>query len=316
MTDAVDPSLDTTIDHRLQAIGQRYGLADWVVPTDRDLAAGRIGLSSPPLNAYDISTSGSSLDVTIDTGEAVVEGRYLARDVTTNVTLSANTANQTVYVGSNDPDTNTVTIGLDGAFGSNYSRVPIWDVTTGGSGVTSTTDRRRIGEPVDGTWHHVTDPADGVTATSTTSGIDIDTGELTRAWDKYRIVISHENHAGGEQELNIRINDVTASDYEWDRRVGVQNDFDSEGPASGWGDIARAGSGEIALQTLEIARPRAVAAPVNQYPVISVTTPGVANQRDNLHAGVLTQDPGLIDQIRVFGGSNSTGRVRIYGADS
>lgn len=314
MTDAVDPSINKTVDDRLQAVGQRYSADDWVVPSDRDVAASRIGFSGTPLNAFASTTSTSSFDVDIDTGEAFVEGKYIATDTTTTVTVASSTQGQTIYVGSNDADTNTVTIGLDGDFSSPYSRIPLFDIATDTNGVTSTTDRRRIGEPVDGVWHNVTDP-DGAMFSNTSTGIDFDTGTLPRAWDRYRVVISHENHAGSEEDINIRVNGVTATDYVWDAVDGFDGTIDSRGSASEWQDIARASSGEIAHQTLEIARPRAVAAPGTQHPIISTTTPGVAKQRDFLLNGTLDQDPGLIDQLRVFGGSNSTGTLRIFGAD-
>lgn len=317
MADVANPSLNDSVDDRLYAGVARYGAADWIVPPDRDLFASRIGLSSPPLNAFGLfPPSSSSLDVTVATGEGIVEGTYLAKDTNTTVSLTADTQDQTIYLGRNDNETATVTIGLNGAFSSSRSRTPLFDVSTGASGVTNVKDRRRIGEPVDGTWHHVTPADEGATSTSTTNGIDYDTGEIRREWDRYKVIISHENHAGSEAELKLRLNGVTSSEYRWDAVDGFDGTIDSRGPASEFGDIARAASGEIAHQVLEISRPRAVAAPGNQYPVISVTTPGVAKQRDYLNNGDLAQDPGLIDQLRIFGGTNSTGRIRIFGADA
>ncbi len=103
-------------------------------------------LTSGALNAFAESHSSSSFDVTIDTGEALVGGAWLARDAATTVTLDSSTTGQTVYVGWGDSQTDTVIIGKSSAFGANDEKNPIWTFDTDGSGVTAATDERNLDE--------------------------------------------------------------------------------------------------------------------------------------------------------------------------
>ncbi len=113
--------------------------SDWVVPSGTDYLAAFDGLSGTPLNGFAESHSASSFDVTIDTGEAFVGGRWMGKDTTTTVTLASSTSNQTVYAGWESSTANSVVIGLDSAFSSTDDgrRTPIWEFNTDGSGVTS-----------------------------------------------------------------------------------------------------------------------------------------------------------------------------------
>lgn len=115
------------------------GHSDWVVPGGSDYLATFAGLSGTPLNGFSESHSASSFDVTIDTGEAFVGGRWIAKDQTTTVTLASGTSNQTVYAGWESSTANSVVIGLDSAFSSTDDgrRTPIWEFDTDGSGVTN-----------------------------------------------------------------------------------------------------------------------------------------------------------------------------------
>ena len=123
---------------------------EWVAPNSRTLIADlNSGLAAGPYNAFAETSSGSSLTVTIDTGEAVVGGSILARDTTTDVALDASTSGQTVYVGWSATSNDTVIIGLAGAFAADDPRIPIWTYATDGSGVTSATDERTVGESAD-----------------------------------------------------------------------------------------------------------------------------------------------------------------------
>jgi len=127
----------------------RYGGGDWVVPSDTVAFADHEELSNTPLNAFDESHSGSSLDVEIDTGELFVEGSWAARDATTTVTLVTQTDNQIVYVGWEKGTSNAVVVGLDAAFDPAWPRIGIHEFDTDGSGVTAARDRRPLGEQID-----------------------------------------------------------------------------------------------------------------------------------------------------------------------
>lgn len=119
-----------------------------------DIAVQDGGITESNLNAFAQSNSGSSLDVTIDGGEAFIYGAWTAIDTQTTVTLSASTADQTVYVGWNKDGTNDVIVGLDSAFdntsGNTDEKIPLYTFDTDGSGVTSVTDDRTIGKTIQG----------------------------------------------------------------------------------------------------------------------------------------------------------------------
>jgi len=101
------------------------------------------------LDAFDATTSETSLSVDIAGGEAFVFGSWLAIDTTTTVSLDANST-QTVYVGWDKSTSNDVIVGLPSAFASTASdsdqRIPLWEFETDGSGVVSTSDYRAIGQ--------------------------------------------------------------------------------------------------------------------------------------------------------------------------
>lgn len=147
MVDRVEPSPNkrNVIYATSQAIRNAGGSDGWIVPTTESVVASVEGMTGAPLNAFTQSSSATSLSVTIDTGEAFVLGRWIARDTTTSVTLAASTAGQTVYAGWGYGGTNTVIIGLAGAFGPNDGRIPLFDFETDASGVINVTDRRQIG---------------------------------------------------------------------------------------------------------------------------------------------------------------------------
>jgi len=149
MADRVSPSGIRDAVPRLVAASMKHGSGDWIVTAGTDLYASYDGLAGP-LQAFDVaSSSTSSFDVTIDTGEGFVGGAYLARDSQTTVTLASQVTNQTVYVGWRHAATNMVIIGLDADFQADDPRIPIFDFDTDGSGVVSTTDRRPVGERID-----------------------------------------------------------------------------------------------------------------------------------------------------------------------
>jgi len=103
-------------------------------------------INEAQLNAFDQTSSGSSLDVTIDGGEAFVFGSWLAIDTQTSVSLAANTSAQTVSVGWNKNGADDVIIGLDAAFSSKSGdadqKIPLFSFDTDSSGVTNVADER------------------------------------------------------------------------------------------------------------------------------------------------------------------------------
>lgn len=98
------------------------------------------------LNAFEQTSSGSSLDVTIDGGEAFVFGSWLAIDTTTTVSLDASTSGQTVYVGWNKNGSDDVIVGTATAFsdasGDADQKIELYSFDTDGSGVVDVFDQR------------------------------------------------------------------------------------------------------------------------------------------------------------------------------
>lgn len=141
MVDSVHPTQEDASSHITSGAIKWAASTDWVVPSGDDYLAAFDGLSGTPLNGFEESHAADSFDVTIDTGEAFVGGRWMARDVTTTVTLASGTNNQTVYAGWESSAANSVVIGLDSAFSSTDDgrRTPIWEFDADGSGTTSST---------------------------------------------------------------------------------------------------------------------------------------------------------------------------------
>jgi hypothetical protein len=139
VTDKVFPSPDRDMTTKILGQIMEYaGGSDpgWVVPS------GTAKIADSARNGFGETSSGGSLDVEIDTGEAFVQGCWIDRDTTTTVTLAASTADQTVYVGLDLSMKNTVILGLSSDFTADDPKMAIWTYDTDGSGVTSTTDER------------------------------------------------------------------------------------------------------------------------------------------------------------------------------
>lgn len=154
MTDKVIPSVQGDSDAFVvaQLIELGAGSSGWIQPSSSALLADNVSSldqTAVPLNAFNESHSSSSYDVTIDTGEGFVGGAWVARDVTTTVTLSSSTNNQTVYAGWDISATDTLIIGKSGAFASEDQKIPIWEFDTDGSGVTNADDKRQLGQSSD-----------------------------------------------------------------------------------------------------------------------------------------------------------------------
>ena len=150
MTEKANPSINRPIEAFNTAGAIAYGgseegfIIDGVEPTP--ISVGDLGITEENLNSFEETSSGSSLDVTIDAGEAFVFGSWVAIDTPTTVSLDSSTTGQTVYVGWNKDGSDDVIVGLESAFetasGSADQKIPLWDFDTDGSGVTAVTDRR------------------------------------------------------------------------------------------------------------------------------------------------------------------------------
>lgn len=158
MTEKANPSINRPAEAFKTAGAIAYGghgsdgfVVDGANPTDIAVQDG--GIIEADLNAFAQTSSGASLDVTIDGGEAFVFGSWLAIDTDTTVTLAASTTNQTVYVGWNKSGADDVIVGLTADFssatGDTDERIPLWTFDTDGSGVTNVVDARRIGYSIE-----------------------------------------------------------------------------------------------------------------------------------------------------------------------
>jgi len=163
MTDRVQPgAIDSVVrnDELSQIFGQ---FSDgWIVPGSQPTAAAerRSEIDATALGGFDLtSSSASSLDITLAAGEAFVGG-WCVRDQATSLTLPTN-ADMTVVVGwtpdviydpqihSNRDQADATIVDIAQNVSERYPVTPVWDVTTDGSGVTATTDRRQIGPALD-----------------------------------------------------------------------------------------------------------------------------------------------------------------------
>ena len=130
----------------------------WIVPaSDPTLSAQRYtSLNETAFNQFDATYAADSLTVTIDPGEAFVDG-WLARDEPTEIELTPDTAGQTIVLGW-DPDAiyddqqhdirdeaDRVILALEDTVDLSYPTIDIWVFDTNEVGVTNTTDRRDIG---------------------------------------------------------------------------------------------------------------------------------------------------------------------------
>jgi len=154
MTEKVNPSITRPAEafKTAGAIALGGGHEDgWISQSSNpsEISVQDAGIVEANLNAFGESSSPSSLDVTIDGGEAFVYGSWLAIDTQTTVTLAASTASQTVYVGWNKDSTDDVIVGLQSAFdnasGNTDQKIALYDFDTDGSGVTLVEDRRDYG---------------------------------------------------------------------------------------------------------------------------------------------------------------------------
>ena len=148
MTEKANPSSSRPIEAFKTAGAIAYGGSpEGYIPDETTEIAIQDGsITESNLNQFAETSSGSSLDVTIDGGEAFVFGSWICIDTQTTVSLNASTTGQTVYVGWNKDGSDDVIIGLDSAFssasGDADQKISLWEFDTDGSGVTSSTDLR------------------------------------------------------------------------------------------------------------------------------------------------------------------------------
>lgn len=154
MTDRVNVSPGHPFDMEEIARTFRYaGQNDGFVmpggtPLLRDVDA---GLSTGTYGEFNYVSS-SGLNVTIDSGEAIIEGLPVARDTQTVVSLADNTSYQTVYVGWVSGSQDNLLVGTQSNFdalGVGYGYVAIWEFDTSSGVVTASRDKRTVGESLD-----------------------------------------------------------------------------------------------------------------------------------------------------------------------
>lgn len=148
MTDRVTPGAINTTIFNLE-VGEVFGQFSngWVVPSSSPTRSAKAAaVDETTFQAFDASYSSSSTNVTIQPGEAFVDG-WLARDTQTTVSLSTSTTTE-VYVGWNNDaiDNDEVMIGTLPDFSNDDAKVAVWEFNTDGSGVTSASDLRNIDE--------------------------------------------------------------------------------------------------------------------------------------------------------------------------
>jgi len=150
MTSKANPSINRPAEAFKTAGAIAYGGSDEgfisrsAKPTQ--IAIQDADLDETKLNAFDRSSSPTSLDVTIEGGEAFVFGSWLCKDTQTIVTLDASTSSQTVFVGWNRSGANDVIVGLDRAFsaasGDADQKIPLFTFDADSNGVIGVTDER------------------------------------------------------------------------------------------------------------------------------------------------------------------------------
>jgi hypothetical protein len=150
MTEKANPSVNRAAEAFKTAGAIAYGGSDegFISPANQptEISVQDSDINESSLNAFDETSSASSLDVTLDGGEAFVFGSWLAIDTQTTVSLAASTSGQTVFVGWNKDGADDIIIGLQSSFssagGDADQKIPLFTFDTDGSGVTSVTDER------------------------------------------------------------------------------------------------------------------------------------------------------------------------------
>jgi hypothetical protein len=125
----------------------------WIAPHDRAVLAHHTVLdatSDNPLDGFPISHSGTSLTVTIGSGELFVGGHWGGRDVPTDVPNDRSPTDAlppddtaTIYAGVSHREIDRVIIGTAAKFPDGaHEKLPLYRVTTDSVGVVDVTDLR------------------------------------------------------------------------------------------------------------------------------------------------------------------------------
>jgi len=148
MTDRAQPgAIDSIIRNDELAQAMRTEAESFVQPADEPTAAAqrRGNVNESALNAFDLTSSSNSLDVTVDPGEAFIGG-WLVRDVATSLSLPASSTVEIVvgwdadaiYDPNTDPNRDAadeVIVDLARNISAPYPLLTVWRVKTDGSGV-------------------------------------------------------------------------------------------------------------------------------------------------------------------------------------
>jgi hypothetical protein len=160
MTDRVQPgAIDGIV--RNDELSQIFGQFSpgYIVPSNKPTPASerRSEIDETALDAFSLSGT-TGFEVTISPGEAFVGG-WCSRDQPTQITIDPNTT-ATIVVGwtpdaifdpqihSNRDEADVTIVAPESDTNPNFPTTPIFDVTTDGSGIISTTDRRQLGPEI------------------------------------------------------------------------------------------------------------------------------------------------------------------------
>jgi hypothetical protein len=230
MTDRVQPgAIDSIIrnDELAQVFGQFS--EGWIKPSTEPpstAAVRRPEIDETALNGFAlVSTSG--FDITIDGGEGFVGG-WCARDVTTTITVPGDTTGTVVLawsldavfdpnVQSNRDLADEVRVDLAQNVDDQYPSTELFDVTADSNGITTTTDRRRLGasvvaDNVEATGS-ITDP-EGNTVTSLAAPVRVT--EETTTFTESNVTVTNTNTkiSNGSIELGVGNSLQTIDDFE------------------------------------------------------------------------------------------------------
>lgn len=141
---------------------------------DRDVAAlgGRLAdhVADPVGGDFDLTTSGSSLDVDVAAGTAFMSGHRVVSDATETVTVDASSTNY-IWLVVRDAETGNAIIEYNttGSAPSGAYAMKMAEVDTDSSGVTTTRDYR---PPVAFTGDSVAASADSIAGTTSSQAVD------------------------------------------------------------------------------------------------------------------------------------------------
>jgi hypothetical protein len=155
MTQKVNPSPQRPASSFKTAGAIAYGggsINGYIIPSDEttELAIQDNSIDQTQLRAFSETHNTSSLDITIDGGEAFVFGAWVCIDTTTTVSLAQNTSNQKVFIGWDKNQPNNTIIGTEDKFSSTSldtdKKILLYSIDTNSNGVTNITDERQIGK--------------------------------------------------------------------------------------------------------------------------------------------------------------------------